>query len=45
MDTAALAPLASRYIDVSDIPWKPTGHTGVEMKVLLEDKESTTRAR
>ena len=40
MDTAALGPLASRYINVSDLPWKPTGHAGVEMKVLLEDKES-----
>ena len=40
MDTTALAPLASRYISVSDLPWKPTGHAGVEMKVLLEDKES-----
>ena len=36
----ALGPLASRYINVSDLPWKPTGHPGVEMKVLLEDKES-----
>ena len=40
MDPAALAPLASRYISVSELPWKPTGHPGVEMKVLLEDKES-----
>jgi len=23
MDPAALAPLASRYISVSDLPWKP----------------------
>ena len=52
MDSAALGPLASRYINVSDLPWQPTGHAGVEMKVLLEDKESgskaaswTTRAR
>ena len=40
MDPAALGPLASRYINVSDLPWKPTGHRGVDMKVLMEDKES-----
>jgi hypothetical protein len=38
MDVTALGPLASRYIDVSALPWKPTGHPGVEIKVLLEDK-------
>src|SRR5688572_13343480 len=40
MDPTALGPLASRYINVSDLPWKPTGHPGIDMKVLLEDKES-----
>lgn len=40
MDPIALGPLVSRYINVSGLPWKPTGHPGVEMKVLLEDKES-----
>jgi quercetin dioxygenase-like cupin family protein len=40
MDPTELGPLASRYLSVSDLPWKPTGHPGVEMKVLLEDKES-----
>lgn len=34
-----LAPLASRYVNVADLPWTPTKYTGVEMKVLLEDKE------
>ena len=38
MDSAALGPLASRYLRVSDLPWQPTGHAGVEMKVLMEDK-------
>ena len=40
MDPTELGALASRYISVSNLPWKPTGHPGVEMKVLLEDKES-----
>jgi hypothetical protein len=40
MDLAALGPLGSRYINVSDLPWKLTGHPGVEMKVLREEKES-----
>ena len=36
----ALHPLASRYVDVADIPWKPTQCEGVEMKVLVEDPET-----
>ena len=40
MDSTTLGQLASSYISVSDLNWKPTGHPGVEMKVLLEDKES-----
>ena len=32
--------LASRYVKVDDLPWKPTGYAGVEMKVLMEDKAS-----
>ena len=35
-----LGPLASRYVDVGKLPWKPTPCPGIEMKVLLEDKES-----
>ena len=35
-----LGPLASRYIKVDDLPWKPTPCPGIDMKVLLEDKES-----
>lgn len=34
-----LAPLASRYVSVADLPWTPTRYKGVDMKVLLEDKE------
>lgn len=32
-----LAPLASRFVDVDSLPWKPTQCEGVEMKILLED--------
>ncbi len=35
-----LAALASRYVDVDDLPWKPTGHDGVDIKVLMEDADS-----
>ena len=35
-----LGPLASRYVDVERLPWKPTPCPGIEMKVLLEDKET-----
>ena len=32
-----LGPLASRYVEVDDLPWKPTPCAGIEMKVLVED--------
>jgi anti-sigma factor ChrR (cupin superfamily) len=35
-----LGPLASRYVDVGSLPWKPTPCPGIDMKVLLEDKET-----
>src|SRR5205814_1875567 len=35
-----LGPLDSRYVDVETLPWKPTPCPGIEMKILLEDKES-----
>jgi anti-sigma factor ChrR (cupin superfamily) len=34
----SLHPLASRFVNVESIPWKPTPCPGVDMKVLLEDK-------
>ena len=37
---AGLAPLASRYVDVTGLPWQQTRFPGVEVKVLLEDKET-----
>lgn len=39
-DQDKLGPLASRYVDVDDLPWKPTQCEGVEMKILLEDPET-----
>ena len=33
-----LGPLASRYVSVHDLPWKPTPCAGIDMKILLEDK-------
>lgn len=35
-----LAALASRYVDVAALPWVPTRFPGVELKVLMEDKET-----
>jgi quercetin dioxygenase-like cupin family protein len=32
-----LGPLASRYVDVASLPWKPTPCPGIDMKVLVED--------
>jgi anti-sigma factor ChrR (cupin superfamily) len=43
-----LKELASRYVDVASLPWMPTRFKGVDMKVLMEDKEtglSTTLVR
>ncbi len=36
----SLTPLASRFVDVDSLPWKPTQCEGVEMKILLEDPET-----
>ena len=32
-----LTALASRYVAVDDLPWKPTPCKGIDMKVLVED--------
>jgi anti-sigma factor ChrR (cupin superfamily) len=37
---AALAPLASRYVDIASLPWTSTRYPGIEIKVLMEDPES-----
>jgi anti-sigma factor ChrR (cupin superfamily) len=36
----SLSPLASRYVEVDSLPWKPTPCPGIDMKILLEDPES-----
>lgn len=38
--TDALGPLASRFIEVDALPWKPTPVAGVDMKILVQDKET-----
>ena len=35
-----LGPLASRYVEVDDLPWTPTKFAGFEIKVLMENKET-----
>jgi anti-sigma factor ChrR (cupin superfamily) len=36
----ALPPLASRYVQVDQLPWKPTGFDGIDMKILLKEPET-----
>ncbi len=36
----SLPDLASRFVEVDEIPWKPTPCEGIEMKVLMEDDET-----
>jgi anti-sigma factor ChrR (cupin superfamily) len=35
-----LTALASRYVDVDSLPWKPTPCPGIDMKILVEDTAS-----
>lgn len=35
-----LGPLASRYVGVDSLPWKPTPCPGIEVKVLMEEPET-----
>lgn len=35
-----LDPLASRYLNVDTLPWKPTPTQGIDMKILLQDKDT-----
>jgi anti-sigma factor ChrR (cupin superfamily) len=37
---AELGPLASRYVAVDTLPWTPTRFKGIELKILMEDKQS-----
>ena len=36
-DHAGLAPLASRLVDVPNMPWRSTRFPGIEVKPLLRD--------
>ena len=36
----ALGPLASRYVDVDKLPWKPSPFPGVDITVVMEDPET-----
>jgi anti-sigma factor ChrR (cupin superfamily) len=35
-----LGPLDSRYVNPDELPWKPTPSKGIEMKILMQDKQS-----
>jgi len=39
-DEGGLKPRSSRYINMEALPWRPTSFPGVEIKILLEDKDS-----
>ena len=33
-----LGPLQSRLVEVEKLPWEPTGHKGIDIKVLMKDE-------
>ena len=37
---ASLPPMASRFVDVAQLPWQKTRYPGVESKTLVVDSES-----
>jgi len=37
---AQLAPKASRYVKMDELPWRATAFPGVEVKLLMQDKET-----
>ena len=39
-DESGLGPQASRYVKMDALPWRKTAFPGIEIKVLLEDKET-----
>ncbi|HEX9452304.1 MAG TPA: cupin domain-containing protein [Burkholderiales bacterium] len=39
-DEGGLKPRASRYVKMDALPWRPTAFPGIEIKVLLEDKNT-----
>ena len=38
-DQDSLAPLDSRYVDVAQLPWKPTPCEGIDMRILFQDDD------
>lgn len=40
LDFGALAPLASRLVDVAGLEWSPTPFAGIEVKTLVKDSET-----
>ena len=38
-DQDNLAPLDSRYVDVAELPWKPSQCDGIDMKILFQDDD------
>jgi len=40
LDESKLKPLDSRFIDVETLPWKPTPVPGIDMKILVQDKDT-----
>lgn len=39
-DDSRHSPLDSRYVNVDELPWKPTPTPGIDMKILLQDKDT-----
>ena len=39
-DHAGLGRLSSRLVDVDRLEWRPTKFAGIDLKILLEDKET-----
>ena len=41
---ASLPDLASRYVDVDSLPWRPTPFAGVEIKTLMQNEQGLLTA-
>ena len=39
-DESGLKARASRYVKMAALPWRPTAFPGIEIKMLLEDKDT-----
>lgn len=39
-DEQKLKPLSSRYVNMAALPWRPTPFPGIDIKVLMEDKDT-----